>query len=191
MKKPDILLQLEKINLAKTEWATEVTEFNDSINVMMRRLLHEAAAAFMSPEEVARASGFTVKRVRQMMRDLDLNPRDGKRLLSQKAAEALANNAALLGIEPEEMDLMSPLAYLPMGGEMKRALRAEQVDKANAEPEVVSGNPVIDELERVRDEAADYCNLISNHAAQGGCTCFTVIKQIDNRIARLAREAQA
>lgn len=136
MKKFDVIIALESVQSAKREWAAGVTMFNASVDTLMSRLLHEAAANYMSPEEVARASGFTPKRVRQMMRDRGLNPRDGKTVLNQKASEALANNAALLGIEPSEMDLMSPLAYLPMGEKMKRELQ----DKTVSQVHEVSGN---------------------------------------------------
>lgn len=134
MKKIDVLIQLQRINEAHRKWNVARLEFLTASNHMMARLLHEAAANFMSAEEVAKASGFTVKNIRNQMRNAGLNPKDGKRLLSKKAAEALANNAALLGIEPHEMDLMSPLAYLPMGEQMKRELRASAVSQVTDVP---------------------------------------------------------
>lgn len=127
MKKFEIELALDEVGSAKRQWAKAQTKFNSDISAVMTRLLHEAAHNYMSAEDVARHTGFTVKRVRQMMRDAGLNPRDGKNMLSKIAADALANNAALMGIEPHEMDLTSPLAYLPMGEEMKRELRAKAV----------------------------------------------------------------
>lgn len=144
MKKIEVLAYLGKVARAKSEGAAEINSFYADMNTIMHRLLHEAARNYMSPEEVAKASGFTTKRVRQMMRDVGLNPRDGKNLLQRKAAEALANNAALLGIEPSEMDLMSPLAYLPMGSEMKRELQDATISKV--EESEISGN---DEYERL------------------------------------------
>jgi len=129
MKKADIIEALVSVRVAKAQWAVAQTKFNSDVEAVMSRLLHEAAVARMSDAEVANASGFTVKRVRMIMRAIGLNPRDGKNLLSAKAGEALANNAALLGIEPRDMDLMSPLAYLPMGEEMKRALQDKAVSK--------------------------------------------------------------
>lgn len=137
MKRLDVVIELERVREAKKAWATAQTEVNAGLMTVMSRLLHEAARNFMSPEDIAKSSGFTPKRVRQMMRDINLNPRNGKTVLSQTAAEALANNAALLGIEPREMDLLSPLAYLPMGSQMRKDLAAGAVERANAE---VSGN---------------------------------------------------
>lgn len=122
MKKFDVVLALSKIREANALWTKQRLAFNSDVDDLLRRLLHEAAHNFMSVEEVSKASGFTPKRVRELMRRAGLNPKDGKRLLSKKAAEALANNSALLGIEPGEMDLMSPLAYLPMGEQLKRQL---------------------------------------------------------------------
>lgn len=132
MKKLDVILALRELREAKYQWAKAQTKFNSDVTAIMTRLLHEAAANLMSDREVANESGFTIKRVRQMMRDIGLNPRDGKTLLSSKAAEALANNATLLGIEPSEMDLMSPLAYLPMGEQMKRELQDKAVSQVTA-----------------------------------------------------------
>lgn len=129
MKKADIIEALHKVREAKHVWAREQATFNSSVEAVMTRLLHEAAVQRMSPEEVARESGFTPKRIRAIMRIIGLNPRDGKHLLSAKAGEALANNAALLGIEPRDMDLMSPLAYLPMGEQMKRELQQRTVSQ--------------------------------------------------------------
>lgn len=136
MQKFDVVIALEGVAEAKAAVAKGVTKANSDIAYVMSRLIHEAARNFMSAEEVAKASGFTVKRVRQMMRDAGLDPKKGKRLLSKTAAEALANNAALMGIEPHEMDLMSPLAYLPMGEKMKRELQ----DKTVSQVHEVSGN---------------------------------------------------
>lgn len=140
MKKAGIIEALLRVRVAKAQWAVAQTKFNSDTEAIMSRLLHEAAAARMSPEEVANYSGFTAKRIRMIMRIIGLNPRDGKNLLSKKAAEALADNAALLGIEPSEMDLMSPLAYLPMGPEMKRELQAKAVSQVAS----VSGNVAVD-----------------------------------------------
>lgn len=136
MKKIDVQIALEAVNAAHEKWTTARIEFLSGSNAVMSLLIHEASANFMSAEDVAKASGFTAKRVRQMMRDAGLNPKDGKRLLSKKAAEALASNAALMGIEPHEMDLTSPLAYLPMGSVMKRELQ----DKRTSQVTEVSGN---------------------------------------------------
>lgn len=147
MKRLDVIGHLERVREAKREWTIARISFDTDVNAMMRRLLHEAAANYMSPEDVAKASGFTTKRVRQMMRDIGLNPRDGKTLLSNKAAEALANNAALLGIEPRDMDLMSPLAYLPMGSVMKRALADAAVSKVDPDEFLET-----DELDKVLTE---------------------------------------
>lgn len=135
MQKFDVQIALEGIAEAKAEWATAITKFNADVEAVMQRLLHGAAVNYMSAEEVAKASGLTIKRVRVLMREAGLNPRDGKRLLAKKAAETLAENAALLGIEPHEMDLMSPLAYLPMGESLKKFLETEAMRGVKELPE--------------------------------------------------------
>lgn len=122
MKKFDVIIALEGIAEARYKWNSAWLKFDSEVGYVIKRLLNEAAVNFMSAEEVARYSGLTVKRVRQLMRDNGLNPKTGKTLLAKQAAETLANNAALLGIEPHEMDLMSPLAYLPIGSDLKKFL---------------------------------------------------------------------
>lgn len=120
MKRNDVLAALARIAEGRRRWSDAQKEFNSGVEFVMKRLLHEAALNFMSVEDVATASGFTPKRVRLMMRLHGLDPRSGKKLLSRKAAESLLENSALLGIEPHEMDLTSPLAYLPAGSLLRR-----------------------------------------------------------------------
>lgn len=154
MKRSEVRDLLGRVKAAKKQHAFDEAKFQSDVSAVMRRLLHEAAANLMSVEEVARDSGYTVKRIRQMMRDIGLNPTAGRNLLSKKAAEALATNADLMGIEPSEMDLMSPLAYLPMGEQLRRQLQDSTVSQVTALDEVgraeVSGNVRLTEAEMNR-----------------------------------------
>lgn len=137
MDKFGVQLSLESVAEAKGKWAEAVTTFNEEVESVMTRLIHEAAALRMSAEQVSQYSGYTPKRVRAMMRKIGLNPRDGKILLSKKAAEVLHENAELLGIAPNAMDLTSPLAYLPMGSELRQAIidqSISQVTELDNEP---------------------------------------------------------
>lgn len=129
MKKLEVVAYLTQIKEAREEWAKARVKFLSDVDAVLNRLLYEGAREYMSAEEMARASGMNIKPIRQRMRDLGLDPRKGKTVLSKKASEALSNNAALLGIEPSEMDLMSPLAYLPMGEKMKRQLQDSAVSQ--------------------------------------------------------------
>lgn len=144
MKKFDVVIALEGLREAKDKWRMAQLEFNSGFDSVLLRLIHEGVSNFMSAEEIAAAVGLTPKRIRQIMSSRGMNPKSGKRLLSKQAAEALANNSALLGIAPADMDLMSPLAYLPMGSEMKRALQDKQVSQVTELDEPVSGNLLTD-----------------------------------------------
>lgn len=135
MKKFDVQIALEGIAEAKGEWAKAIRKFNADVERALVRLLHEASANYMSVEEVARHSGLSPKRVRTLMRDHGLNPRLGKRVLADSAAKALHENAALMGIRPHDMDLMSPLAYLPMGSKMRQELTDKAVSKVTELPD--------------------------------------------------------
>jgi hypothetical protein len=122
MLKFDVQVQLEGVAEARAEWKKAFNTFNQNMNKVMARLLHEAAVNRMSVEEVAKHSGIRVSEIRKKMRNAGLDPRNGKMLLAKQAAEALATNAALLGVHPSEVDLMSPLAYLPAGEELQRKI---------------------------------------------------------------------
>lgn len=135
MRKFDVRFALEGVAEARGKWTAAKRQFDTDVNKVMRRLLHEAAANYMSVEEVATASGLGKAQVRSMMRLNGMDPRDGKTLLAKNAAEALAANSALLGIAPHEMDLMSPLAYLPMGSELRQALQDKTVSQVHELPD--------------------------------------------------------
>lgn len=114
--------QFEKAREAKEEMDRVVLDFNAQWDTFMSRVLYEALAQRMSVAQIAAACGVSERVIRAMLRDRGLNPNSSKRTLAGQAADALHANAALLGIEPREMNLMSPLAYLPMGEKMRKEL---------------------------------------------------------------------
>lgn len=128
MKKFEVQVALEAVAEARSAWGAANRKFQSDLDGVMARLLNEAARNYMSITEVAKAAGLTTARVRSEMRKVGLNPKNGRTLLAKTASEALSNNAALLGIEPHEMDLTSPLAYLPMGSQMKAFLETERAE---------------------------------------------------------------
>lgn len=138
MNKFGVTMALGRVHEARSKWNSAKRDFDEAVDKVMAVLLHEAARALMTQQEVAAASGLPVKRVRDLMRKHGLNPRDGKQMLSRQAAKALNENADLLGIKPQEMDLTSPLAYLPMGDEMRRQLADAQVKRVQEFPETVT-----------------------------------------------------
>lgn len=119
MQKFEIDLNLEHVAEQRKLWNDAAREFGDRVDKAMKRLIHEAAAARMSHVEVAKKSGFTTAQIKARMKTMGLNPTTGRALLSKQAAAVLASNAEILGIQPHEIDLMSPLAYLPAGSLLK------------------------------------------------------------------------
>lgn len=140
MDKFGVQLALEGVREAEDKWRDAGREFRSRLHAVMKRLMYEAAANRMSVSEVSKASGKSRAAVRNAMRMAGLDPRDGKTLLAETAADALKNNADLLGIPVHEMDLMSPLAYLPMGSEMRQAIIDATTKGVTELPDVVSGN---------------------------------------------------
>lgn len=135
MNKFDVQIALEGVREARAKWAEANREFVSNVETVMARLLHEAAANYMSVNDVAKISGLNKHRVRTMMKMNNLDPTAGKTLLHDKAAKALSENAELLGVQPHEMDLTSPLAYLPMGNELRKFLETEAVQGVKELPE--------------------------------------------------------
>lgn len=156
MNREDTVAVLTQIGEARKAWAQAHIALNSDVYSLMRRMLHEAAVNRMSIEEVASLTGFTVSRVRQLMRDMGMNPKSSRSLLAKNSATVLAENATILGIEPSDFDLMSPLAYLPMGKDMRKTIE----DKSVSSVTEVSGNTVtvnLDDLNAVLRKA-DYVN---------------------------------
>lgn len=114
--------QFEKVRDALDEWALAKDSFDAGIDTIMSRLIYEAMVQRMSVRQIAESAGMSEVTIRRLMRERGLNPKSSKKVLAQQAAEALHANAALMGIDPREMDLMSPLAYLPMGEKLRKEL---------------------------------------------------------------------
>lgn len=114
-----------KIKRARHQWAQAQTEFTQQIDRLMALVINEAAVNRMSAEEIAAMLGITPKRVRVLMRAQGLDPYKSKTLLAEHAAANLKANADLLGIDVREMDLMSPLVYLPAGEQLRATVLAD------------------------------------------------------------------
>lgn len=115
MDKFTVQLHLGHLAEGRAALNTAIKNFNDEFDRAMRLLLHEAARNYMSPQEVGKLAGMSTAAVKVKMKKFGLNPASGKTLLSKHAAKVLATNAEVMGINPRDIDLMSPLAYLPAG----------------------------------------------------------------------------
>ena len=119
MEKFEIVINLEHVAASRKAWNEAAKVSAERVDRAMKRLIHEAAAARMSATEVAKLSAFSTAQIKQRMKTMGLNPTTGKTLLSRQAAAVLESNAEIMGIQPHEIDLMSPLAYLPAGSLLK------------------------------------------------------------------------
>jgi hypothetical protein len=167
MRKFDVVIALEKVAEMRSTWSASKRTFDESVNQIMTRLLHEAAQSYMSPEEVASACGLKVAQVRSMMRLNGLDPKKGKTLLAKTAAEALANNADLLGISVHDMDLMSPLAYLPMGDQMKRDLTEAGVHTVTELPDDPTPPMYQEDSDEFNPDYLAYLGTLTSEAGEG------------------------
>lgn len=135
MDKNNVSTGFERLRDARQDWTRKRRDFTKGYDLVLRRLLHEGARAFMSPDEMARLLGVSVRSVRKSMREVGLDPKSGQRRLNEAASKALIGNAELLGVKPEEFDLTSPLAYLPMGEQMRKEILAvSKVTELDDEP---------------------------------------------------------
>lgn len=144
MEKFALQLHLEHVREARIEKNNADAEFNASVDRMMNRLLHEAARSMMSAHEVGKHAGLTTSQVKARMRKVGLNPSEGKTLLSKHAVKVLESNAELMSIEPSEINLMSPLAYLPAGPALEP--QVSKVTSLDEEPVVHGINYWDDEI---------------------------------------------
>lgn len=145
MNRAEIEDAFARIKDARDAWRTGLKEFERNTKPYLARLLHEAVAVYMPEEEIAQRSGLSRTQVRILLRVHDLDPWSSKTLLSKKAAKALVENATLMGIDPRNMDLMSPLAYLPMGSSLRAKLEGERVSQVHEIPENLD-SPVTPEM---------------------------------------------
>lgn len=122
MEKKDALTFMRTFAKARKDGAEKVAQFNRDMDLVLKRLIYEGVANYMSAEQIALEVGLSTVRVRKAMRAAGLSPNLGKRTLADNAAKALQENSGLMGIKPWQMDLTSPLAYLPMGSRLREEL---------------------------------------------------------------------
>lgn len=122
-----LLFAFETLANAMEEWKKAYAKFSADFERGLVKCMYAAMMNGMSIEQFADGLGMTPKTVRALMRKHGLDPKKGKRFLSDAAAKALQENAELLGIDPVHMDLTSPLAYLPMGSDLRASLESEAV----------------------------------------------------------------
>lgn len=141
MNKTETEHALAKVREARQQWGKAQTQYRETEEYVLIRLLHEAAINRMSVADVAEASGLTTKRVRTLAKTANLISRGTTtHLLVKTAAAALHSNAEMLEIDPRDMDLTSPLAYLPMGERLKDELREARISRVTElEEPVASG----------------------------------------------------
>lgn len=114
MNTDEVTRALRTVRQTKRAWNDAKRVLDAEAEKVLKRLIYEAIANRMSVNEVAVASGLTTQQVRARLKRYGM-ANMGKSLLSQTAADALRDNAAMLGVETHEIDLMSPLAYLSAG----------------------------------------------------------------------------
>ena len=136
MDRLDTEIWLKKAAQARKKWNAAQRQFRAEYDRAMTVLLHEAARNYLSVEDIAKITDLSKNEVRAKMRKAGLEPRIGKRMLSAHAARALRENAELLGITPAQMDLTSPLAYLPMGEKLRKELESKTAPSVTELPEV-------------------------------------------------------
>lgn len=118
----DVTLRMEKLRDQHRKWLDAMAGYREERDRILDRLILEAVKIRMSVADIARASGLSRKQVRDRMKYLGLHQRDGLRVMSDRAAENLRTNAALLGVDIDNFDLTSPLAYLPAGEHLQREM---------------------------------------------------------------------
>jgi hypothetical protein len=162
----EVELALQEVAQEVQKWKVAYHDFLQGVNRVMDRLIHEAVANRMSVEQIAGLSGLTKHRIRRQMKQMGLDYRTSKTALAHSAAEALKNNAALLGVDPLDMDLSSPLAYLPGGSQLRTKMQSEAV-KGVKDLDEMQGEIVLHETGHVAEHVA--------HCTANTCCVKTVL----------------
>lgn len=150
MNKFDVVIALEKLRDQRREWYAAHAEFRKGHDTVLKVLLLHAAKNKMSVADIAHVLSISRGDVRKRMKALGLNQRDGIRLMAEHAAKALAENTELLGVDVHQI-MTSPLAYLPMGDQMRRELEMKTA------PPVTEIGPVVHGINFWDDEVG--CGL--------------------------------
>lgn len=129
MKQFEVELAFKALGDELKKWKVAYREAAAEGEKIMTRLIHEAIANRMSAEQIAQYTGLTAAAIRMKMRRMGLHPKTSKTALAHAAAEALRTNAELLGVDPLDIDLSSPLAYLPAGSELRKKMQSETVQE--------------------------------------------------------------
>jgi DNA-binding transcriptional ArsR family regulator len=135
MKQFEVNLALKALGDEMKKWKVAYREAAAESEKILTRLIHEAIANRMSVEQIAEDIWLTPATVRMKMRRMGLDPKRGKTALAESAAKALRENADLLGVDPLDIDLTSPLAYLPMGSQLRQQLQSDAVKGVKDLPE--------------------------------------------------------
>lgn len=170
MNQQEITAALGDLREARAKWHKGRTDFLATYNTLLSRLIYEALANFMGEPHIAVALGVTRSSVRAHMRGMGLDPRAGQRALNAKASDAMLENAALMQIDPKDMDLTSPLAYLPMGKDLRKQLQDRTVRLVDPDDESVSGNVTDAEWEALADLAEESPDTAKAEALWPGFT---------------------
>ena len=124
----DVIHQMHLLRKARAEWELTKAQFESGQAAVLTALILKAVEKRMSVEQVAEWTGVQKRQIREVLRSNGVDPKQNRGLMAASAAEALHGNAALLGIDPSEMDLSSPLAYLPAGSLLRKAAQAADVE---------------------------------------------------------------
>lgn len=127
MDREQIIDRLSDVKDARKEWREAKRKFDQDSRKAMTRLVLEAARNRMSVEQIGKASGMTRREVRQYLRGWGVEPNEGINAASDAAADVLTLNAERLGVDPGQIDLMSPLVYLPLGNDVTRVIESGAV----------------------------------------------------------------
>jgi hypothetical protein len=120
---------------ADSEGKAKIATFRKQMNAVLTRLIYEGAMNYMSAKDMAAELGLSPSAMRNALRRSGLPGRVNRRLLADAAAKALKSNAEALGVKPWQVDLMSPLAYLPMGAALRESIRDQAVHTVTEFPE--------------------------------------------------------
>lgn len=126
--KEDLIAAMHKVREQDEAWRGAYRSYQEAQRGYRDRLILLGLRARMPVTGIALHLGCTPKSVMSSYRRLGLSGgrRNNYLPLADAAAKALERNSEVLGVRPDEISLMSPLAYLPVGDD----LAVEEAKKA-------------------------------------------------------------
>lgn len=115
----EVLSALSDIGTAQLEFHRVAKRYEAERDRALLPLVLEGARLRLSAKRMAAYAGVTQGRIKSILRRTGIDGRNIS-MVAEQTEKVLEHNAALLDVDITQIDLMSPLAYIPAGPGLRR-----------------------------------------------------------------------